>query len=723
MPALFAILPDKTLFYNPDETGKTLKEIRQYLQLSNQIKLQTLFGYILEATGLTAEYITAILQGNLDKPNVQTGLKEALQEAIKKGTVGDKIPGKLAESILKAAGVSSKNILAAIFDESTLKTLYIRLGCSPKYADFLKNKSPKFLNTDYDDLKTLFGLHGLRYTANNLLDSLYYENRKLLIDAVDETITTEQMPKLIKGLAQCESTQISGNLGLFFHKDQSGKNLLTPLAAILEHTEKQGKALDHLVTIAGGMAMTSHSRRSRLSKRLPTDFSNAEKEQAKDVLEKIKTQQEILEDPYFEDYLEDFANKRKNIKKFKQEDLEIFKEKKLSGITDSDFEKLSKIKKGVTDHNEVITDKDALLILKYPTLLIGDEDGVLTKKEKDEFKKKLQDIYDGIDIQEKPYLGYLLLDLPAGVITTTTASRTGIEEQTNFKKNAQILAWLEVARPKGMYFGYGFEFDVNDKKSNDNIKVENDKVYIKIQKKMPGSSDKFNKGDYVCIGDATDVAKLLSIENTPTNPLNANRITQEHLPQLSANIRCKGELTVHRFRDKNIDIQQVETLGEDDKKVFVQQKGMLLGKSKYKAATTLEETEFKKQFAKNNNKIKFPIYPVLVPGDGGGAAPVYYQIAMEKNGVKTTIFYADQNLQDLTELADQNLLDLTKLPKLLEKIRKKEVIIYDKDKLSVSLQEQQITSLLENAFSNPSTSLQPTRCLPCIRNCGRRPTP
>ena len=143
-----------------------------------------------------------------------------------------------------------------------------------------------------------------------------------------------------------------------------------------------------------------------------------------------------------------------------------------------------------------------------------DQNGVLTMGEKKAFKEKLNEIYNGINIEQNPYLGYLLLGLPESVIDTTAATRTDEEKkaQTYFKENAKNRAGLQVARPKGMYFGYGFEFDANDQGSKENIILKNDQIYIKIQKKMPGSSAKFNKGDYVCIGNVGDIKEVLGIE-------------------------------------------------------------------------------------------------------------------------------------------------------------------------------------------------------------------
>lgn len=230
---------------------------------------------------------------------------------------------------------------------------------------------------------------------------------------------------------------------------------------------------------------------------------------------------------------------------------------------------------------------------------------------------------------------------------------------------------------------------------------------------MPGSSDKFNKGDYVCIGNVDYIKEdVLGIEGTTA--FDADSITKNHLAKLSAYIRCEEELPIHRFRGRaGINTQPVGTLTKGDKTVFVEQKSMF-GKSGYKAASILKETEFKKQFTKNGNEIEFKCVPDaggVVPGAGVGlatpASPAY-KITMTNNGVET-IFYADKESSSPAEL--------------LQKIRNKGVTIYDKLDSSSKLNDQQITSLLESVLSNPSTSLQPTRCLPCIRNRGRRTTP
>ena len=549
-------------------------------------------------------------------------------------------------------------------------------------------------------------------TNDRYWNALSKSNQTLLLDAVsstekDKTITAKQTAKLIEGLATCKSTQTSGNLGLFFNQDMSNNNSLTPLAGILEHTKEPGKVLDHLVTIACGAAMKTHSGRSihKLTTKLWTDFSGPEKEQANNVLEQIKAKTAILQDPYFEDYLKDFAKKKKDVNKdFNETDFDTFKEKKLSGITKSDFKKLLKIKTGITENHGVITGDDVLLILKYPTLLMG-KNGVLTGEEKAQFKNKLTEIYNNVDIKEYPHLSYLLLNLPEGLITDKDQTKeTALKDKyKDFTEHATNLATLEVARPKGMYFGYGFEFEVNGKNSSDNIRLKEDKVYIKIKHKIPGSSPKFNQGDYVCVGSVKDIENCLGI-----NGLNDDKtITQEHLPKLSAYIRCKEDLTIHRCRGKEgINEQPVETLKKEDKTVFVEQKSMF-GKSGYKAASELGEKEFTKQFAKNGNEIKFECEEFVVADAGApaDAATTNYKVTI-RIGSKDIEFYTDQAAKDLPNLLTQVREGKAQIGIAPDSLSSEQ---YDKIKKPII---NDIEGLLSGTDQKkkPSTSTKPTGC-------------
>ena len=267
------------------------------------------------------------------------------------------------------------------------------------------------------------------------------------------------------------------------------------------------------------------------------------------------------------------------------------------------------------EQDKPLDKKQLLFILQYPKLFEQDN-SFLSDDLKNTIASTLQtELFNENALKEDAdniQLSYLVLNAEEFFTEQTliTADQKKLLENkyASYNNNIDLVSALPISKPTTPWKGWGFEFQQNFGKTQDNVKIDNNNIYVKIEQIYEGSAleGNANEGDYVLVGRKDKLQGIVDISSN-------DAITGVDTGKLSAFLRKNDKLKVFALNNDNF--TEKTSFDKESKKVFHPQG------EKYVSVNMLESKQFKEDFDKyvSKNAITFEVVNASAAPDAASA--------------------------------------------------------------------------------------------------------